>query len=426
MATDATFSAMLNEYLPEQLLRDEMIKRDWLLSNVEIQDGWLTGNNLIVPFVGAQASSVSYGSLTAADDVSDYNYQRGVHSNCPEVWGTLQFKHMDLMRNGKVSEQNFLQILPGQIDDFLNYLKEVVSMAMLSAPWIAKATVSGTAGGVLEVDKPDRFYLGQKVVLIDDDTAQANYYVIAVDVNGGTLGKGSITLSATRGGSAASLAAFTTGANAKVYHPGQLVGGVLTNKLTSLRSVLLSAANGGDASYLGKTKTAFPFLQAVQVNGGAGGLAISASNLIEKLFDSMTEVRVRAKGGKADTFVMSYKNLATAMKLIETQKGGFKVSPKDTKASLYNWTEIQITSVKGEVNLVGTQEMLDSEIYILDKSSMKVHTNGLVKKRVSPDGREFYESRSTAGMSYLVDACFLGDLVVHAPGRNGIIHSISY
>lgn len=422
MATDSTFSAMLNEYLTEQLLKEEMINREWLLSNVEIQDGWVTGNNLIVPFQGAGASSVSFGSLTASDDVADYNYQRGVHSNCPEVWGTLQFKHMDLMRNGKISEQNFLQMLPGQIEDFIAYMKEVVSTQMLSAPWIAKATVSGTAGGVVEVDKVDRFSIGQKVVLDDDDSNQGNYYVIAVDVNGGTLGKGSITLSATRGGAAADVSAYTVAQNAKLYHPGVLVGGVVTNKLTSLRNVLLSSANGGDASYLGKTKAAFPYLQAVNVSGAA----ITASNLLEKLFDAFTEVRVRAKGGKADTFLMSYKHLGTAMKLIESQKGGFKVSPRDTKASLYGWTEIQITSVKGELTLVGVQEMLDSEIFILDKSSMKVHTNGLFRKRVSPDGKEFYESRGVSGMSYLVDCCFLGDLVVQAPGRNGVIHSISY
>ena len=39
MATSRSFSSMLLDYAPLSLLEQEMIKRDWLLSNVEKDNG---------------------------------------------------------------------------------------------------------------------------------------------------------------------------------------------------------------------------------------------------------------------------------------------------------------------------------------------------------------------------------------------------
>lgn len=417
-STDRSFSAMLNEYLPNELMKEELIKRDYLLQKVEKDNNWL-GGTLIVPFEGGVASSVSFGSLTASNDVSEYNYQRGQISTQPEVWGTLLFNHRDLMEHGKVSEQNFLQMLPNQIDQFMQYMKEVVSVNMLGAAYFASLTVDGTVGGVAEVDHVERFTIGQKVTLDDGDSAQADYYVIAVDLNGGTLKNGSVTLSATRGGAAADISAYSVAQAAHFYHPGVLVAGTVTNRFTSLRDSLLSVANGGSTTLYGKTKTSFPYLQAVNVDGSG----ISATNLVESLFDAYTKVRIKARG-KADTFLMSYKHLGSVMKAIETQKGGFKVTATATKASLFGWTEIQITSVKGELTVVGIQEMDDDVIMMMDWSALKFYSNGFFKKRQSPDGIEYFEVRNTTGFQYLVDVCLFGDLVLLAPSRCGIIYSI--
>jgi hypothetical protein len=155
------------------------------------------------------------------------------------------------------------------------------------------------------------------------------------------------------------------------------------------------------------------------------GSAITATNLIEGLFDGYNRVRMNARGN-ANTFLMSYKNLGTAMKIIETQKGGFKVTPNATNASIYGWTEIQVTSVKGQLTLVGIQEMDDDVIFMLDWSALKFYSNGFFKKRQNPDGREYFEVRNVSGFQYLVDVCLFGDLVLLAPSRCGIIFGISY
>lgn len=420
MATTRSFSAMLNEYLPNELLKEELIKRDYILQKVEKDDKWL-GGNLIVPFEGGVASSIAFGSLTASNDVSEYTYVRGSITTQPEAWGTLAFNHRDLMEHGNVSEQNFLKMLPNQIDQFIQYMKETVSVNMTGAAYFATLTVDGTAAGVIEVDHVERFTIGQKVVLFDSGTAQANYYVIAVDLNGGTLKRGSVTLSASRGGAAADVSAYGIAQSARCYHDGVLVAGVVTNRFTSLRDSLLSLANGGTTNLYGTAKTAYPYLQAINVDGAS----ITATNIIESLFDAYTTVRSKARGN-ASTFLMSYKHLGSVMKSIETQKGGFKVSVNSTNASLYGWTEIQVTTVKGQLTIVGIQELDDDVIMMIDWSALKFYSNGFFKKRKSPDGKEFFESRATTGYTYLVDVCLFGDLVLLAPSRCGIIYGISY
>ncbi len=415
MATTRSFNSMLNEYLAIDLLKGEFLKRDWLLSNVEKDDGWKSGT-LPVPFKGAQASSLKFGGLTDSTDVSEYAYVRGQVTTQPELWGTLKFNHRDLMEHdGKVNEKSFLKQLPDQIDEFMDYIKMMASIHLLSGPHLAVVTVDGTAGGVLGVDKIDRFDIGQKVTLDDGDSAQVDVYVIAIDVNGST-----ITVSASRGGAALDVSGYTTAQSAKIYHDGVLVAGTATNNMTSLKSALLSAANGGSATLYGQTKLAYPYLQAVNVSGSG----ITASNILDRIFDAYTTVRSKARGN-ANKILLSYKHLGSIMKLIETQKGPFKTTANQMKASQYGWTEIEVTSVKGTLTIIGIQEMADTEIMFLDMGAMKFFSNGMFKKRQSPDGNQFYEVRATTGYYYLVDVSLFGDLIVHKPGNCGIIYAVA-
>lgn len=420
MATTRSFSAMLNEYLPNELMKEELLKRDYLLNKVQKDNNWL-GGTLIVPFEGGVASSVKFGGLTSASDIAEYTYVRGQISTQPEMWGSLKFNQRDLYEHGKVSEQNFLQQLPGQIEQFMEYSKQIASVNMLGSAYFSSVTdATDAATGVMVVDHIERFTIGQKVILQDNDTAHVDgstgeYYVTAINVN-----TSAVTLSATRGGGAANVSAYSVAQSARFYHDGVLSGSSVTNRFTSLRDSLLSAANGGTSTLFGQSKVAYPYLQAVNVSGAS----ISATNILEKLFDAYTTVRSKARG-KADTFLMSYKHLGSIMKAIETQKGGFKVTATSTKASLFGWTEIQITSVKGELTVVGIQEMDNDVIMMLDWSALKFYSNGFFKKRVNPeDGSAFYETRDTTGYSYIVDICLFGDLVLLAPGRCGIIYSI--
>ena len=165
MATNRTFQDMLNEYLTYDLLKEEFVKRNWLLSNVEIDDGW-KGGTLPVPFKGAQSSSMKFGGLTAEGDVAEDKYVRGEVSDYKELWGTLLFNHRDLLEHdGKVKEKSFLRILPDVIEDYMEFMKENTSLNMLVGAAKDQAAADGTAGSGIQVNRPDRFSINGNVIV---------------------------------------------------------------------------------------------------------------------------------------------------------------------------------------------------------------------------------------------------------------------
>jgi hypothetical protein len=413
MGTNRAFNDMLNQYLPDQIFAEELVKRDYVLGKVEKQNDWKAGS-LIVPFRGAWASSVSYSALTSSTDVAESTYVRGSISGPKEIWGTLIFNQRDLMEHdGKIPESTFLRILPDEIEHFMGYLKEVVSTNLVCGPHFAKSvTTDATSGGVLTVDHVDRFTIGQKFILDDDDSNTVTCYVIAVDTSAST-----VTVSATRGGSALDISAYDIAQNAKCYHPG---GTSNSDTFLSMRETLLSSANGGTSTVHGQTKTTYPILQAVNVDGST----VNATNILDKIFDAYTTCRTKAKGN-ANTVLVSWKHLGSIMKLLEVQKGAYRVT-KDASANVYGWTEISIGSVKGDLTIVGLMEMDDDVIFGVDWSSMKFATNNFFKKRTGPDGRQYFEVRNTTGYQYIVDVCLFGEMVYYRPGHNFVIHSISY
>jgi len=420
MATTRTFQDMLNEYLPNKLLKEEMVKRDYILTNVEKDDSW-KGGKIKVPFKAAGASSIKMGGLTAANDISEDLDIRGSIDDYKEMWGSMIFNQRDLMdHSGRIVEDSFLKILPDQVDDFMDVMKMTTSIQLGTGPSFAKSTSdAGLASGIVEVDHVDRFQLGMKAQIDDDNSAPLDVYVIAIDVNAGASGNGTVTFSATRGGAFVDLSAYTVAQNAKFY-----TDGAQANAFTSIRSVLLSAANGGSATVHGQSKVAYPFLQAVNVNGSS----ITATNILDKLFDAYTTVRRKAKG-KADRFLMSYKNFGSVLKAVENKANGaanWNVSSEGKKASIYGWDEIVITSVKGTLTVVGIQEWDDDVIAIMDMKSMVFRSNGFFQKRKAPDGKEYFEVRNTTGYQYLLDICLFGELEINKPGHNGIIYGISY
>jgi hypothetical protein len=415
MSTTRTFQDMLNEYLPNKLLKEELLKRDYILSNIEKDDKW-KGGKLIVPFKAAGASSVRMGGLTAANDISEDKYVRGSIDDYKEMWGSMIFNQRDLMdHSGRIVEDSFLKILPDAVEDFMEYIKMVASIQMGTGPHFATVTdATDAATGIMVVDHIDRFVLGQKAQIDDGNSAPADVYVTAINVN-----TDQVTFSLTRGGAAADLSAYTVAQAAKLY-----TDGAQGTSFTSIRSVLLSAANGGDATVHGQSKVAYPFLQAVNVNGSS----ITSTNILDKLFDAYTEVRKKAKG-RADRFVMSYKHFGSVLKLIENKTNGaanWQITVEDKKASLYGWDEIVINSVKGKLTIVGIQEWDDDVIALLDMKSMVFRSNGFFQKRKSPDGQEYFEVRNTTGFQYIIDISLFGELEINKPGHCGIIYGISY
>lgn len=411
MSTTVSFSNMLNQYLPVSLLFEDIKKRDWLLKNIEQDDSWL-GGTLIIPFLGAVGSTVTFGSLAAANDIAEEISVRGQLAAYQECWGSMIFNETDLMQHGKLSDQNFLKIIPEALERHASYFKGVISQSLLTGSFVAKATANGDASGNITVAQPDRFQIGMKVQVDDDDSSPVTGYVSSINLNTGV-----INLVTARGGATpVNLSAYTVAQNAVIYQDAQQANG-----FTSLRSQLLSAANGGATNHLGVAKTAYPFLQAINVSGAD----VTAANILSKIFDAYVTIR-RLGGGSPFKVVMSYKNFGSCLKVLETQKGAYNVKPGSSSTQVYGYDEIEVGGFAGTLSLVGIQEMDDDIIYFLDMKSMKFYTNGGIRRRKSPDGKEYFEVRNTTGFQYIVDHCIFGDLVVHEPKKNGIMFSISY
>jgi len=412
MSTNRSFQSMLNEYLPNRLLKEELIKRDYILSNSQKDDGW-KGGKLIVPFKGSGASSVRMGKLTASNDVAQDQYVRGSIDDYVEAWGSMIFEHRDLLEHdGKIPETTFLKILPDTLEDFMDYMKMCTSIQLGTGPHFASATADGTVGGVLEVDRIDRFVLRQKVTLKSSGAGPLDYYVIAIDVN-----TNQVTFSLTRGGAATDISAFTLAQGTLCYTDDADVTSFL-----SARSALLSAANGGSATIHGVSKLAYPFLQAVNIDGSTW----SSLNVLDKLFDAYTEVRKKAKG-KANEIICSYTIGGAIMKAIEnraTSHANYSISVMDKKASLYGWDEILLTTVKGTLKVVMIQEWDDDIVWYRDPKSHTFRSNGFFRKRKNPDGDEYFEIRSEDGFQYIIDVSLFGEMEWTKPGQNGIVYGI--
>lgn len=415
MATNREFQDMLNEYLNEDLLREEFIPRTYVLKNIEKDDGW-KGGKYVVPFRGAYASSVEYGQLTASNDVASSKYVRGSVDAQIEIWGTMKFNSRDLMEHDKISEQNFLRLLPDEIEDFMDYMKNVVSVNLLVGDHFAKLTADSTANdGIITVDRPDRFTVGQKVLVDDDNSSPATGYVSAIDINNFR-----VTLVTTRGGATPvdfSANNMTVAQNARTYHPG-----AQTSAFNSVRKALLSLANGGSAALYGQTKLAYPYLQAINIPGSD----ITGANILLKVFDALTRYRLLSKGNATEIWC-SYKNFGAIVKAVESSKGSFNVVPDSRKTSVYNWQEVTIGSVTGGViKFVGIQEADDDIIIFMDWRALKFASNGFFRKQRSPDGLEYFVIRNQTGYEYLVDICLFGELIVVRPSYCGIIFGINF
>jgi len=417
--TSRLFQSMINDFLPNELLMAEMNDNVYALNKCEKDDTWTGQGDLIVPFEGAVASSLRYGKLTASTNIADDLFVRGKVTKQKELWGTMRFYSRDLMEHKQVSVKNFLQILPGRIDRFIKRKKNAVSTNLLTGAHVCKTTAVANANdGLVTVDRPDRIEIGQLLEYITSDATDVKSFVSAINVNTKQL-----KLVTARGG--ATVVDFSAGgkdliSGAKFYNEDGK-----DNAFSDMRSQLLSAANGGDATIYGQTKTDYPYLQAYNVDGGAGGLAITAENIVDTLFDAGLDITIFGKGNPSD-IVLSLKRWGAVVKVLQHAKGPFNVVPGSLKTNELGWKEITIGGSKGEFKVVGVHEADDDIAMFVDWSSYCFYSNGGFRKEMSPDGLEYFTIRGEDGYQYVIDLCLFGEFVNKSPCYNGIVYGINF
>lgn len=409
------FAGLLNEYCPNSMLTEEVVAKDYVWNKCK-KDLNAYGSKVIVPFYAAGPTSVRFGKLTAEADVSSCIPVRGELEAMVEVYATLKFNHADLVdQAGRIPESTFMKVFPGEVAKLTKYTREVTSQQMLNGSYFATVTdATNAATGIMLVDHPERFQLGQKCEIDDDNSSALVVYVIGVDYN-----TRAVTFSAARGSTAANISAYSVAQNARFYHDGVLDQGTFN----SFRSALLSLANGGSTNLHGKAKTAYgSFLQAMNISGSD----ITASNILEKLFDAWITCKTYGKC-TADTVLCNMRHMGSIMKLMEDSKGQYSMIKSDSKAMYGYWeTEIVASKTGQTLKIVGLQEMDFDIIPIVNFSDIVIRSKGGLKKIKQPDGAEFYSVRAETGFSYLIDLELHAQLEFDKPGENAILHTISY
>ena len=444
--TTQNFNDMLKKYLPYDLLTREFIKRDYFMSKVNIKDGWM-GGQMDVPFKSAKATDYQFGGLIDAAKLGKARYGIGHVDAYKELWGAMVFEDHDLMRHGNL-EQSFIKIIPDQIEDFIFGMKEVVSRSLLNGGHIAKLTAGNPTpvGGenaeelakiaaTVIVTRPEFFDLDQYVELRDSANALiagGAGYITEIDMD-----KMSITLCAVRLDSFVTYVANGLDLTAAVAGDKfGIVGDSTDLGFTSLDSQILPLAHGGSANIFGVDKLSSPYTQSYALDGagGLGGVA-NAQALLDAIFRTQNRVRAIANGSNPTDAVMGYTNLGNLMTALENggvgAGAGRQYFAKDTKASIYGWTEIEVVGVGGSLKLVGVNEMADDSIKILDWRGIDLHTNGLFERHKDINGNEYTVERvansaspADNGFKYITDTRMFGELVVSKPAYQAVIHNL--
>ena len=424
----ATFDSMLNEYLPYDLLMTEFQEMNWLLKNSNVKEGWL-GSTLIIPYQQSYASSVQMGGLTAEADIDEATYVRGQLDGYKECWATLVFNSRDLMEHDKVSEKNFLRILPDQLDQTLSFMKQQVSIAVLNTQEISQINTIVNAGGagtlaIIKFEQPERFEIGQKILLREGATEEMAY-VITINRNNGNL-----ELASSRGGSEYNPATTITDAGA-AFLPNTYDSGTNNGFTSLLFQILPSGYLGAPSTVFGQTKTDSPFTQGLLYdaadweNGdtttgqeGAGNRITDSTDVLAEIFNGLAKARQR--GSDPDVFLMSYKHFSSCLAALEYGAGGRTLGSGafknvQDKVDYAGFSEITVGSVLGSVRLVAIREMTDSVVVGIQTNKLDFHTNRGFKIQESPDGLKFYSVRQTTGYKYIVDYSFYGDFVYSCP-----------
>lgn len=404
--TTADFNDLLKRYQPYTLLIDTLKKKNYFWNTVRKSQGW-KGGILEVPFEGGEYSSLEMGQLTASSDVASAKYLMGTVSVPKELHGTMKFYEKDLDRHGDL-EKSYLEIVPAKVDQFIARMGERISIMLLADGAVAAATLDGTAGGVLAVDRPEHFTLGEKVEIKDADTAAVQGYVTAIDMAAKTIK----VETARSAGAAVNLSAFTVAAKAKVYIPGASGN----EGFTSLGSQLLSAANGGSTNIHGLAKSASPILQAQQHSGAS----MTASNILDKLIDFHYDT-VQLGKGEPNEILVSFAHFKAIAKKLEQGKASASLTEKSAG---YGFRSVAIVGPQGELKITALRDMPTDRMYMLDWAGIDFHGDKFFERKRHLDGNEYFLERATSGYAYLVDTKFYGDLVVRAPAKQGIVHSI--
>ncbi len=409
--TSENLNDMLREYAPHKIIKDEVKKSNYFWNKVKKDPKWKDGTEYQVPMKVAQASSFNFGGLVASNDIGESKYTKPVENNHAQLFGALKFNDRDLKRYDGDLKKSFLKVLPGAIEDFSERMTFLTSIALLNGGSLAAATANSTADGVMTVDHPERFELGQKIVICTTEGAVSDVegYVDNINMSEKQL----LVKDARTAGSTIDLSAFdVTNGTVTIKIPGYA-----TEQFYSLQDHILPVSQGGKNTIHGIDKTDYPILQS-QVVDGSGW---TAANILTNLYDFYFNVKTLGKV-KTPEILCPYSVLKAALVKLDGSK---RFVAGDRTAGV-GYSSVELLGPDGTMRLTGVADLNDSQLFCVDWRNLEFAGDEFFNmQRHGGNGDLYYTERLTTGYTHIVDIALSGQLMCLKNSGNGAVHSIS-
>lgn len=413
--SDTSYNTMLNENVTNKLMELELKRRNFVYNRIPSDKNWLLNNNYVLPQIAGVASSVRFGKLVNSANIRNSKPLRGYEAVHRECWGAIQFNAKDLLIHDKVSEQNFLRLLPDELERHMDYMSQVIGQNICSGKAVDAATSNGANTGLISVANPERLQIRQYVEFFSDTVVVAIAgYIKTIDINSGQI----LVVTAADGATPVDLSTLLLAENAKIYCQGQQSDGFY-----SIIDLLLPASAGGAANLHNLSKLSSPQLQGIYKDG----TGITSTTLLKEIFKQYVKAR-KVGGGEPADILVSYNNFGACVNSIENQKGAFNVVPNSGKAEDHAWDEINVGGFLSNgrpVKLVALQEMNDTEIVHMDYKSWVFASCGGLRKQKTPDGLSYFTERTDDGYVFTTDTCLMGNLMSKGAFKNAITNKLS-
>lgn len=391
--------------MKETIFDEKLAERSYVWKNVKKNYDW-AGGVYEVPVKANGYNSVQFGSLPAANDISEATELMGTISTQKELAMTAIFNERDLARH-QYSEQSYVKSIIAMAEELpVIAADQIESNLLRGLGAIGRAVANGTVGGQITVENPSLFQPQMKVEIDDDDSVLATGYVRTVDINTGVL----TIFNARSAGAVVDLSAYSVSQNTVV----RIVGSG-AERFLDLRAALLPASiSGGSDTIYGLNKADALTLQAKR----ASGASYTAATILRDLLKEFYANRKLGRGNITEIWMSTgaFANAAIAL------ESGRQFMVKDRSAG-YGFNSITLVGNEGEVKLVGLNSCPDETAFFVDWEGIKFAGQKLKKKMYGEAGQEYFTVRNTSGIQFISDMVLAGDFVIN-PGKLGIVHSI--
>lgn len=440
-----SWQAAVNDKIDGPMILNKLKRNLWIKKLME-EKGWIgTGeldgggslprNSKVIAFLGSETHATKIGAFQDPDKIQIADPIRGLVESFVDMTGSMRVRQNDIKAHqGKGLVTSLLGKFDKQTDHAMSGFNLAIEDGILNGSVISTvSSIASCASGLLTLDSVEKIGIGMGVQLGGSDATSkgGEFFVTAVNKNTGVC-----EFSATLGGGAANLTNYVASTAALTYvcvnGSVSTSTGLVAYGFDSLQSILLSAANGGGSTYLGKTKTAYPFLQAMNKDGSE----MTASDMLPRLFEYYhKDIALKTRhpeGVKPSDVMLSPLNYAIALISLEQYKGAFYRNT-DAKANPYGWESITLGSKTsgGELRLNRVENLGNTIIPIVNMDTFALTSMNGIEFIEDPNNagndKYWYVVRATTAAAYtwVLDFVLSAQFVCGNPESNAIIHSVS-